>query len=87
MLQVVIYLLCLVASVGCAWLLARSYSLSRSRLLLWSALCFLFIAMNNFLVVIDVVVLPTSVDLVPWRRLASLMAVSVLLFGFIWETE
>ncbi len=87
MLQAVIYLLCLAASVGCAWLLARSYRLSRSRLLLWSALCFLLIALNNFLVVVDLLILPTAIDLVPWRRLASLMAVSVLLFGFIWETE
>jgi hypothetical protein len=86
-LQAVIYLLCLAASVGCAWLLARSYLRSRSRLLLWSAVCFLLIAVNNLLVVVDLLILPTTVDLVPWRRLASLSAVSVLLFGFIWETE
>ncbi len=87
MLRAVIYLLCLAASIGCAWLLARSYLRSRARLLLWSAVCFFFIALNNLLVVVDLVVLPTTVDLVPWRRLASLTAVSVLLFGFIWETE
>lgn len=84
--QTVIYLLCLAASVGCASLLARSYFRSRTRLLLWSAICFLFIALNNLLVVVDLLVLP-SIDLVPLRRLASLAAVSVLLFGFIWETE
>jgi hypothetical protein len=44
------------------------------------------LAVNNLLVVIDLVVLPT-VDLVPLRNLASLAAVSVLLFGFVWETE
>ena len=86
MLQALIYLLCLAASVGCAWLLARSYVRSRTRLLLWSAACFLFIALNNLLVVIDLLVLP-GVDLVPLRRLASLAAVAVLLFGFVWETE
>jgi uncharacterized membrane protein len=53
---------------------------------LWSALCFVLLAINNLLVVIDLLVLP-SVDLVPLRNLASLAAVSVLLFGFIWETE
>ncbi len=87
MLQAVIYLLCLAASVGCALLLARSYLRNRTTLLLWSAACFLLIALNNLLVVVDVVILPTTVDLVPWRRLASLAAVSVLLFGFIWEAE
>jgi hypothetical protein len=81
-----IYLLCLVASAGCAWLLLRSYMQNRTRLLLWSAICFVLIAVNNLFVVIDLLVLP-SIDLVPMRRLASLAAVAVLLFGFIWETE
>lgn len=84
--QAIIYLLCLAASAGCAGLLARSYLRSRARLLLWSAACFLLIALNNLFVVIDLLVLP-SVDLIPLRRLASLSAVAVLLFGFIWETE
>lgn len=86
MLQAIIYLLCLAASAACAWLLARSYVRSRMTLLLWSAACFVFIALNNLFVVIDLLVLPT-IDLVPLRRLASLSAVAVLLFGFIWETE
>ena len=81
-----IYLLCLAASAGCAWLLLRSYARNRTRLLLWSAICFVLIAFNNLFVVVDILVLP-SVDLVPLRRLASLAAVAVLLFGFIWETE
>jgi hypothetical protein len=81
-----IYLLCLVASAGCAWLLLRSYIQNGTRLLLWSAICFVLVAVNNFFVVIDLLVLP-SIDLVPLRRLASLAAVAVLLFGFIWETE
>lgn len=86
MLQPFVYLLCLAASVGCAWLLTRSYLASRTRLLLWSAVCFALLAVNNLLVVVDLLVLP-SIDLVPFRRLASLSAVAVLLFGFIWETE
>ena len=81
-----IYLLCLAASAGCASLLLRSYARNRTRLLLWSAICFVLIAFNNLFVVVDILVLP-SVDLVPLRRLASLAAVAVLLFGFIWETE
>jgi hypothetical protein len=54
---------------------------------LWSALCFLLLAVNNLLVVVDLVILPTTIDLSPLRHLASLAAVSVLLFGFVWETE
>ncbi|WP_457092730.1 DUF5985 family protein [Microvirga sp. P5_D2] len=85
--QTIIYSLCLLTSAGCAFLLVRSYAQSRAKLLLWSALCFVLLAVNNLLVVIDLVILPTTVDLVPFRHLASLAAVSVLLFGFIWETE
>jgi hypothetical protein len=85
-LQATVYLLCLAASVGCALLLVRSYRRNRTRLLLWSAACFLFLAVNNFLVVMDILVLP-AMDLVPLRRLASLSAVAVLLFGFIWEWD
>ncbi len=81
-----IYLLCLAASAGCAWLLLRSYARNRTRLLLYSAICFVLIAFNNLFVVVDLLVLP-SIDLVPLRRLASLAAVAVLLVGFIWETE
>ncbi len=84
--KALVYLLCLVASVSCAWLLVRSYARNRTRLLLWSAICFLLIALNNLFVVIDLLVLPTS-DFLLARRLASLSAVAVLLFGFIWETE
>lgn len=87
MLQTVIYLLCLAASAGCALLLARSYLRNRTSLLLWTAICFFFIALNNLFVVVDLLVLPTTIDLLPLRRLASLSAVSVLLFGFIWETQ
>jgi hypothetical protein len=85
--QAIIYSLCLLTSVGCALLLVRSYGESRAKLLLWSALCFVLLAINNLLVVIDLLILPTTVDLVPLRHLASLAAVSVLIFGFIWETE
>jgi uncharacterized membrane protein len=84
--QATIYILCLLTSVGCAALLVRSYRETRARLLLWSALCFALLALNNLLVVVDILILP-SVDFVPFRHLAALAAVSVLLFGFIWETQ
>lgn len=82
-----VYLLCLGTSVVCLILLVRSYLRSRMRLLLWSALCFVFLSVNNLLLFVDVVVLPTEVDLLPLRQLSSLIAVSVLLYGFIWEAD
>jgi hypothetical protein len=86
MLAPTIYSLCLLSSVACAWLLIRSYVRTRTRLLLWSAVCFFFLAVNNLLVVVDLMLLP-SVDLSFFRQVCSLVAVSILLFGFIWELD
>ena len=82
-----VYLLCLATSATCAVLLARSYARTHARLLLWSALCFAFLTLNNLIVVVDILVLPNLIDLSLWRLVASLVAVSVLLYGFIWESE
>ncbi len=84
--QFVLFLLAALTSLACMGLLFRGYARTRAPLLLWSALCFALLALNNLFVVIDLLILP-SMDLVPFRHLASLAAVSVLLFGFIWETQ
>jgi hypothetical protein len=83
----VIYPLCLLTSIVCALLLMRSYTRNRVNLLLWSAACFVFLALNNLLVVIDILVLPTTIDLTEFRTLASVAGVLVLLYGFIWEVD
>ena len=87
MLAPTIYSLCLLSSSACAWLLIRSYARTRTRLLLWSAACFFLLAVNNFLVVVDLVLLPESIDLSFFRQFCNLLAVSILLFGFIWELD
>jgi hypothetical protein len=84
--QSIIYLLCFITSAACAALLVRSYLANRARLILWTALSFVFLALNNLFLVLDVLLLP-SVDLLPLRQLASLSAVSVLLFGFVWDVD
>lgn len=82
-----IYLLCLLTSVACALLLIRSYRRTKVRLLLWSATCFGFLALNNLLVVLDIVVLPVYPDLSEVRLVTSAAGVLILLFGFIWEVD
>jgi heme/copper-type cytochrome/quinol oxidase subunit 4 len=81
-----VYLLCAITSVACAWLLLRSWARSRVRLLLWSGLCFAGLAVNNILLFIDVRVLP-EIDLSVWRTIPAVIAVLVLIFGLIWETR
>lgn len=82
----IVYTLCFLTSSACAWLLARSYWRTSARLLLWSALAFLFLAANNLVVIGDLVLFP-DVDLRLVRHLLALAAVVVLLFGFIWDLD
>jgi hypothetical protein len=81
-----VYLLCFVTSSACALLLWRSYARTAARLLLWSGLCFLFLAANNLVVILDLLVI-REVDFSIVRLLLSLAAVAILLFGFIWDLE
>jgi hypothetical protein len=78
-----VYVLCLVASAACALLLVRQYHNHRTPLLLWSAACFVLLALNNFLVVIDIILFPT-IDFGLYRTVTALGAVGTLLYGFIW---
>lgn len=84
--KLAIYALCVFTSVACTVLLLRSYARTGARLLLWTALCFVGLSLNNIVLFFDVLVVP-HIDLSPWRTLAAFAGVLVLLYGFIWETE
>jgi hypothetical protein len=80
----IVYILCFVTSIACTWLLGRTWRRSRAPLLFWSALCFALLAANNLFLILDMLVIHDR-DLSPIRGFLSLGAVSVLLFGFIWN--
>lgn len=82
----VIYTLCTLTSLTCARLLLRSYIRTKYRLLFWSGLCFVGLTLNNLLVVLDRIILP-SIDLLLWRQVAGLVAVSLLVYGLVWIDE
>jgi hypothetical protein len=82
-----VYILCFLTSGACAYLLARNYARTGTRLLMWSAICFSLLAANNVVVFIDALVVPADTDLALVRLGLSLAAVAVLLFGFIWDLE
>ena len=71
----------LLTSLGCLVLLFRSYAESGLKILLWTALCFVFLAANNVLLFVDVVVYP-QIDLRIWRFAVALLGIAVLLYGF-----
>ncbi len=81
-----VYALCALTSIVCALLLLRGYRSSRTRLLFWSSLCFVGLAVNNIVLFIDIVVVP-DVDLQLWRSTIALAAMMVLLFGLVWESR
>lgn len=81
-----VYLLCAATSVLCAVLLYQGYRRSRTRLLFWSSLCFLGLAVNNVLLFLDLVVIPT-VDLSLLRTSVAAAAMLVLCFGLVWESR
>lgn len=81
-----VYLLCAVTSIVCAALLIRAYRANRARLLFWSSLCFIGLALNNVLVFIDLILVP-QIDLRTLRDAVALVALAVMLFGLIWDQE
>ena len=82
----VVYVLCFLTSAACAFLLGRSYSRSRVRLLFWSSICFGFLALNNLALVLDLIIWPDG-DLRLLRVSLALAAVVSLIWGFIWDEE
>lgn len=82
----IVYLLCAATSSVCAALLFRGYRQSKVRLLYWSALCFVGLALNNIVLIVDMRLVPL-VDLSTWRMLPALVGVMLLLWGLIWETR
>ena len=85
--QFVLLLMAVLTCLACTALLFRGYRRTGLRLLLWSALCFVGLSLNNLLLFLDLVVYPTEVDLRPWRSGAALAGLAFLLYGFIWEAE
>ncbi len=67
-------------------LLIRAYRANRARLLFWSSLCFIGLALNNVLLFVDLVLVP-QVDLRTVRDVTALAALVVMLFGLIWDQE
>lgn len=80
-----VYVLCALTSIACAVLLLRGFFRTRVRLLLWSGLCFVGLALNNALLVLDENALLT--DLSNLRTLPALAGVALLVYGLIWDSR
>jgi hypothetical protein len=81
-----IYLLSTGTCLLCAALLLRAYAQRHVRLLLWSGLCFEGLMLENVKLYVDIVIFP-DVDLALWRKLPGVIALSLLLFGLVWDSQ
>jgi hypothetical protein len=80
-----VYGLCTITSILCAVLLLRGYRQNRTRLLFWSSLCFVALALNNALLLVDLYLVP-DLDLFVLRTGIALIGMCVLLYGLIWDS-
>jgi hypothetical protein len=81
-----VYILCAGASMFCALILFRNYRVQRLRLLLLSTLCFVGLAVNSIILVVDLIVLPET-DLRLARTAVAYVSVLGFLLGLIWESR
>lgn len=81
-----IYTLCALSALLCAFLLLQAYRKTSYKLLLWAGLCFAGLTINNLLLVIDKLLAPQH-DLSVWRSAFALAAMTILLYGVIWDAD
>jgi hypothetical protein len=81
-----VYILCTLTSLACAVLLLRAYRQSRARLLFWSGLCFVGLALNNALLFVDKELIPNT-DLYVVRSVPALAGILLLIYGLIFDAE
>ena len=85
--KLILFLLAIVTSLACTILLFRGYLQTSLRILMWSALCFVCLTVNNLLLFIDLVLLPQGIDLRAFRHGTALVGMLFLIYGFIHESE
>lgn len=86
MVPTIVYGLCMLTALTCAWLLLHAYRKTRYRLLFWCSLFFSISALNNVFLVVDKV-LYADTDLTVYRYVVALSGLFVLLPGLILERE
>jgi hypothetical protein len=85
-LKIVLYAVAVVSSGACAVLLFRGYVRQRLRLLMWSGICFICLTINNVALFVDLIVFP-DIDLRLARLIPALTGMTLLLYGFIWDSD
>ena len=82
--RVLLALVAVLATVACCVVLFRGYTHHRVRILMWGAMFFAFLMLNNVALFIEVVAVP-NVDLRPARVVFTGLGTACLLSGFVWD--
>jgi hypothetical protein len=85
--RIILFLLAIVTSLACTVLLFRGYLRTGLRILMWSAMCFVCLTINNVLLFVDLVVLTNEIDLRVFRHATALVGMLFLIYGFIRDSE
>lgn len=81
-----LYILITITTLLCAILLLRAWGRVRRKLLLWAGLCFAGLSISYALKFADLIIF-LSTDLFTWRLAAAALALALLLYGLIWESQ
>jgi len=86
MIASIVYLLGTGVTLLCAVLLLKFYAQVRTRLLLWSGLCFAGLTVSNALLFVDLALFP-DVNLYMWRLGTAAASMALLVYGLVFESE
>jgi len=81
-----VYILTCITTLLCAVMLLRGYARVRRRLLLWSGLCFVGLTVTNVFKVLDLLIF-LHTDLYTYRLGSAVIAMGLLVYGLIWESQ
>jgi hypothetical protein len=85
MISAAVYLMCALTSIFCTVLLFRTYKKNQNKLILWSGVCFICLALNNIMLFVDLVMTP-AVDLAVLRTVPAVVGFGVLVGCLVWES-
>jgi hypothetical protein len=81
-----LYILACLTTALCAVLLLRAFFRVRRKLLLWSGLCFAVLTLSNLFKIADLLIFP-GIDLYSYRLGSAALAMLLLLYGLVWESQ
>ena len=81
-----LYVLSCLTTLLCAVLLLRGYFRVRRKLLLWSGLCFAVLTISNLFKIADILIFP-NIDLYSYRVGSGALAMALLVYGLVWESQ